>query len=234
NPAERRRRQLAEDEVAMLRAALDDERRRAELAQAERDWLREQATSVTVRSQPEAPAWHETEAGGFVLDLGAPETFGEERLRQALGQLESAVVLLDVTVGSLSIDAVVVHPGGVAVVEQYDLPATAAVVSVPASGGAQVGDHALDEDPRGEVMAAVRALQKRAALDLAYLPVVAFQGPADASAEDVLACLTSELDLAVDDALLDRPDQQPVAAEQVVALLTRLGVPELLRVPDGF
>lgn len=231
--AESRRRlqQMAEDEVAMLRAELDGERRRAQSAVVERDRLVAQASSVVVRQQPEPPAWQATDAGGWLLDLGAPETFGEERLRQALGQVESAVSVLNVSIGQVELEAVVVHPGGVAVIEQYDLPATAGVVTVPAAGPASVGDTPLEYDPRGQVMAAVRALQRRASLDLAYLPVVAFQGPADVSAEDVLACLTSELDLAVEDALADRT---PVSREQVVALLSKLEVPDLPEVPAGF
>lgn len=227
----RRLQQMAEDEVAMLRAELDDERRRAQSAVVERDLLVAQASSVVARQAPESPSWQATDAGGWLLDLGAPETFGEERLRQALGQIESAVSVLNASIGEVEIEAVVVHPGGVAVIEQYDVPATSGMVTVPASGRAALGDTTMEADPRGQVMTAVRALQKRLALDLAYLPVVAFQGPADASAEDVLACLTSELDLAVEDALADRT---PVSPDQVTALLTKLDVPVLPEVPAGF
>ncbi|MFE6507756.1 hypothetical protein ACFVDI_07450 [Nocardioides sp. NPDC057767] len=233
--AERRRelQQLAESEVAMLRAELDDERRRAHDAALERDRLRQEAEKLMALKEQETASWVATAAGGWMLDLGAPETFGEEKLRQALGQLESALVVLNVPVSGREIEAVVVHPGGIAVVEQYDIPSTAGVVSVPADGVASVDDRPLEvSDPRGEVLGAVRVLQKAASLDLAYLPVVAFQGPADAEGEDVLVCLTAEVDLAVDDMLHSQSSR--VSADDAVALLAKLGVPELPQPPSGF
>ncbi|GGU09462.1 hypothetical protein [Nocardioides albus] len=233
--AERRRelQQLAESEVAMLRAELDDERRRAHDAAVERDRLRQEAEKLVALKEQETAAWVATAAGGWMLDLGAPETFGEEKLRQALGQLESALVVLNVPVAGREIEAVVVHPGGIAVVEQYDIPSTAGVVSVPASGTASVEDRALEvSDPRGEVLGAVRVLQKAVSLDLTYLPVVAFQGPADAEGEDVLVCLTAEVDLAVDDLLHSQPSR--VSADDAITLLAKLGVPDLPEPPSGF
>lgn len=233
--AERRRelQQLAESEVAMLRAELDDERRRAHDAALERDRLRREAEKLVALKEQETAAWVATAAGGWMLDLGAPETFGEEKLRQALGQLESVLVVLNVPVSGREIEAVVVHPGGIAVVEQYDIPSTAGVVSVPAAGAAEIEGRPLEvSDPRGEVLAAVRVLQKAVSLDLAYLPVVAFQGPADAEGEDVLVCLTAEVDLAVDDLLHSQPSR--VSADDAVALLTKLGVPDLPQPPSGF
>lgn len=233
--AERRRelQQLAESEVAMLRAELDDERRRAHDAALERDRLRQEAEKLVALKEQETTAWTATAGGGWMLDLGAPETFGEEKLRQALGQLESALIVLNVPVAGREIEAVVVHPGGIAVVEQYDIPSTAGVVSVPASGTAEVDGRPLEvSDPRGEVLGAVRVLQKAVSLDLAYLPVVAFQGPADAEGEDVLVCLTAEVDLAVDDMLHSQSSR--VSADDAVALLAKLGVPELPQAPSGF
>lgn len=233
--AERRRelQQMAESEVAMLRAELDDERRRAHDAALERDRLRQEAEKLVALKEQETAAWVATAAGGWLLDLGAPETFGEEKLRQALGQLESALVVLNVPVAGREIEAVVVHPGGIAVVEQYDIPSTAGVVSVPAAGAAEIDGRALEvSDPRGEVLAAVRVLQKAVSLDLAYLPVVAFQGPADAEGEDVLVCLTAEVDLAVDDLLHSQTSR--VSADDAIALLAKLGVPDLPEPPSGF
>ncbi|GGR63761.1 hypothetical protein GCM10010197_33910 [Nocardioides luteus] len=233
--AERRRelQQLAESEVAMLRAELDDERRRAHDAALERDRLRQEAEKLKALKEEETASWTATAAGGWMLDLGAPETFGEEKLRQALGQLESALVVLNVPVAGREIEAVVVHPGGVAVIEQYDIPSTAAVVSVPAGGDAELDGRPLEvADPRGEVLASVKVLQKTASLDLAYLPVVSFQGPADAEGEDVLVCLTAEVDLAVDDMLHSQSAR--VSADDAVALLAKLGVPELPQPPAGF
>lgn len=233
--AERRRelQQMAESEVAMLRAELDDERRRAHDAALERDRLRQEAEKLVALKEQETAAWVATAAGGWLLDLGAPETFGEEKLRQALGQLESALVVLNVPVAGREIEAVVVHPGGIAVVEQYDIPSTAGVVSVPTAGAAEIDGRALEvSDPRGEVLAAVRVLQKAVSLDLAYLPVVAFQGPADAEGEDVLVCLTAEVDLAVDDLLHSQTSR--VSADDAIALLAKLGVPDLPEPPSGF
>jgi hypothetical protein len=233
--AERRRelQQMAESEVAMLRAELDDERRRAHDAALERDRLRQEAEKLVALKEQETAAWAATAAGGWLLDLGAPETFGEEKLRQALGQLESALVVLNVPVAGREIEAVVVHPGGIAVVEQYDIPSTAGVVSVPAAGAAEIDGRALEvSDPRGEVLGAVRVLQKAVSLDLVYLPVVAFQGPADAEGEDVLVCLTAEVDLAVDDLLHSQTSR--VSADDAIALLVKLGVPDLPEAPSGF
>lgn len=233
--AERRRelQQLAESEVAMLRAELDDERRRAHDAALERDRLRQEAEKLMALKEQETAAWVATAAGGWMLDLGAPETFGEEKLRQALGQLESALVVLNVSIGSRELEAVVVHPGGVAVIEQHDIPATAGMVEVPAAGAASVDGRPLEvADPRADVLAAVRLLQKTASLDLSYLPVLAFQGPAEAEGEDVLVCLTAEVDLAVDDMLHSQASR--VSAEDAVALLAKLGVPELPQPPSGF
>lgn len=233
--AERRRelQQMAESEVAMLRAELDDERRRAHDAALERDRLRQEAEKLVALKEQETAAWVATAAGGWLLDLGAPETFGEEKLRQALGQLESALVVLNVPVAGREIEAVVVHPGGIAVVEQYDIPSTAGVVSVPAAGAAEIDGRALEvSDPRGEVLGAVRVLQKAVSLDLVYLPVVAFQGPADAEGEDVLVCLTAEVDLAVDDLLHSQASR--VSADDAIALLAKLGVPDLPEPPSGF
>ncbi|MEU6136106.1 hypothetical protein [Nocardioides sp. NPDC047086] len=233
--AERRRelQQLAESEVAMLRAELDDERRRAHDAALERDRLRQEAEKLVALKEQETAAWVATPAGGWMLDLGAPETFGEEKLRQALGQLESALVVLNVSIGSRELEAVVVHPGGVAVIEQHDIPSTAGMVEVPAAGAASVDGRPLEvADPRADVLAAVRLLQKTASLDLAYLPVLAFQGPAEAEGEDVLVCLTAEVDLAVDDMLHSQASR--VSAEAAVALLAKLGVPELPQPPSGF
>ncbi|NYI81065.1 hypothetical protein [Nocardioides panzhihuensis] len=233
--AERRRelQQMAESEVAMLRAELDDERRRAHDAALERDRLRQEAEKLVALKEQETAAWVATAAGGWLLDLGAPETFGEEKLRQALGQLESALVVLNVPVAGREIEAVVVHPGGIAVVEQYDIPSTAGVVSVPAAGAAEIDGRALEvSDPRGEVLGAVRVLQKAVSLDLVYLPVVAFQGPADAEGEDVLVCLTAEVDLAVDDLLHSQTSR--VSADDAIALLAKLGVPDLPEPPSGF
>ncbi|MEU0312319.1 hypothetical protein [Nocardioides sp. NPDC006273] len=233
--AERRRelQQIAESEVAMLRAELDDERRRAHDAALERDRLRQEAEKLVALKEQETAAWVATAAGGWLLDLGAPETFGEEKLRQALGQLESALVVLNVPVAGREIEAVVVHPGGIAVVEQYDIPSTAGVVSVPAAGAAEIDGRALEvSDPRGEVLGAVRVLQKAVSLDLVYLPVVAFQGPADAEGEDVLVCLTAEVDLAVDDLLHSQTSR--VSADDAIALLAKLGVPDLPEAPSGF
>lgn len=233
--AERRRelQQLAESEVAMLRAELDDERRRAHDAALERDRLRQEAEKLVALKEQETASWVATAAGGWMLDLGAPETFGEEKLRQALGQLESALVVLNVSIGSRELEAVVVHPGGVAVIEQHDIPSTAGMVEVPASGAASVDGRPLEvADPRADVLAAVRLLQKTASLDLAYLPVLAFQGPAEAEGEDVLVCLTGEVDLAVDDMLHSQSAR--VSADDAVALLAKLGVPELPEAPSGF
>ncbi|TQL70268.1 hypothetical protein FB381_4197 [Nocardioides albertanoniae] len=233
--SERRRelQQMAESEVAMLRAELDDERRRAHDAAIERDRLRQEAEKLVALKEQEATGWVATAGGGWMLDLGAPETFGEEKLRQALGQLESALVVLNVNIGASELEAVVVHPGGVAVIEQHDIPSTAGVVSVPASGDASVDERPLEvADPRGEVLAAVRLLQKTASLDLAYLPVLAFQGPADAEGEDVLVCLTAEVDLAVDDMLHSQSAR--VSADDALALLGKLGVPDLPQPPTGF
>ncbi|MBG6098565.1 hypothetical protein [Nocardioides luteus] len=233
--AERRRelQQLAESEVAMLRAELDDERRRAHDAALERDRLRQEAEKLMALKEQETASWVATAAGGWMLDLGAPETFGEEKLRQALGQLESALVVLNVPVSGREIEAVVVHPGGIAVVEQYDIPSTAGVVEVPADGVASVEGRPLEvTDPRADVLGAVRLLQKAASLDLAYLPVLAFQGPAEAEGEDVLVCLTAEVDLAVDDMLHSQSAR--VSADDAVALLAKLGVPELPEAPSGF
>lgn len=233
--AERRRelQQLAESEVAMLRAELDDERRRAHDAALERDRLRQEAEKLMALKEQETASWVATAAGGWMLDLGAPETFGEEKLRQALGQLESALVVLNVSIGSRELEAVVVHPGGVAVIEQHDIPSTAGMVEVPASGAASVDGRPLEvADPRADVLAAVRLLQKTASLDLAYLPVLAFQGPAEAEGEDVLVCLTAEVDLAVDDMLHSQSSR--VSADDAVALLAKLGVPELPQPPSGF
>jgi hypothetical protein len=233
--AERRRelQQMAESEVAMLRAELDDERRRAHDAAVERDRLRQEAEKLVALKEQETAAWVATAAGGWMLDLGAPETFGEEKLRQALGQLESALVVLNVSIGSRELEAVVVHPGGVAVIEQHDIPSTAGMVEVPASGAASVDGRPLEvADPRAEVLAAVRLLQKTASLDLAYLPVLAFQGPAEADGEDVLVCLTAEVDLAVDDMLHSQSSR--VSPDAAVALLAKLGVPDLPQPPSGF
>ena len=233
--AERRRelQQMAESEVAMLRAELDDERRRAHDAAIERDRLRQEAEKLVALKEQDATAWVATEGGGWMLDLGAPETFGEEKLRQALGQLEAALVVLNVSLGDREIEAVVVHPGGIAVIEQHDIPSTAGVVSVPTAGGASVEGRPLEvADPRGEVLADVRLLQKTASLDLAYLPVLAFQGPADAEGEDVLVCLTAEVDLAVDDMLHSQSAR--VSADDALALLGKLGVPDLPAPPVGF
>ncbi|WP_406030494.1 hypothetical protein OG801_18870 [Nocardioides sp. NBC_00163] len=233
--AERRRelQQLAESEVAMLRAELDDERRRAHDAALERDRLRQEAEKLVALKEQETASWVATAAGGWMLDLGAPETFGEEKLRQALGQLESALVVLNVSIGSRELEAVVVHPGGVAVIEQHDIPSTAGMVEVPASGAASVDGRPLEvADPRADVLAAVRLLQKTASLDLSYLPVLAFQGPAEAEGEDVLVCLTGEVDLAVDDMLHSQPSR--VSADDAVALLAKLGVPDLPEAPTGF
>ena len=233
--AERRRemQQMAESEVAMLRAELDDERRRAHDAAIERDRLRQEADKLVALKEQETTAWVATAGGGWMLDLGAPETFGEEKLRQALGQLESALVVLNVTVQAKEVEVVVVHPGGVAVIEQHDIPSTAGVVTVPALEAASVDGRPLEvPDPRGEVLAAVRLLQKTASLDLAYLPVLAFQGPADAEGEDVLVCLTGEVDLAVDDMLHSQSSR--VSADDAIALLAKLGVPDLPQPPEGF
>ena len=107
------------------------------------------------------------------------------------------------------------------------------MVEVPASGAASVDGRPLEvADPRADVLAAVRLLQKTASLDLAYLPVLAFQGPAEAEGEDVLVCLTAEVDLAVDDMLHSQSAR--VSADDAVALLAKLGVPELPEAPTGF